>query len=124
MKIKLSFAKSKCYELLTLAWFASLIYFDLVYCSRSQKNQQGLFYIADEDKWKTEARTEGGAIQEYTISYQNLVPSTSYTFRVIAYNKYGISYPAKSQASVRIINHLFLARFSLNRKLWAKIAQK
>jgi hypothetical protein len=56
--------------------------------------------LSDEDKWKTEARTEGGAIQEYTISYQNLVPSTSYTFRVIAYNKYGISYPAKSQASV------------------------
>jgi hypothetical protein len=54
----------------------------------------------DEDKWKTEARTEGGAIQEYTLSYQNLVPSTSYTFRVIAYNKYGISYPVKSADAV------------------------
>ena len=62
------------------------------------------FFFADEDKWKTEARTEGGAIQEYTISYQNLVPATSYTFRVIAYNKYGISYPAKSQSSVRYVH--------------------
>ena len=61
-------------------------------------------FFVDEDKWKTEARTEGGAIQEYTISYQNLVPATSYTFRVIAYNKYGISYPAKSQSSVRYVH--------------------
>ena len=90
----------------------------------TKKSTRTFFYFADEDKWKTEARTEGGAIQEYTISYQNLVPSTSYTFRVIAYNKYGISYPAKSQASVRIINHLFLARFWLNRKHAAKIAMK
>jgi len=28
------------------------------------------------------------------------VPDTSYTFRVIAYNKYGISYPAKSNDEV------------------------
>ena len=55
----------------------------------------------DEDKWKTEARTEGGAIQEYTISYQNLVPSTIYNFRVIAYNKYGISSPLEEKDSVR-----------------------
>ena len=54
----------------------------------------------DEDKWKTEARTEGGAIQEYTISYQNLVPSTIYNFRVIAYNKYGISSPLEEKSSV------------------------
>ena len=54
----------------------------------------------DEDKWKTEAKTEEGAVQEYTISYQNLVPQSSYTFRVIAYNKYSISYPAESQDEV------------------------
>ena len=57
-------------------------------------------FFLDEDKWKTEARTERGAINDYTISYQNLVPDTSYTFRVIAYNKYGISYPAKSNDEV------------------------
>ncbi len=54
----------------------------------------------DEDKWKTETKTEGGAIQEYLISYQNLLPTTTYNFRVIAYNKYGISIPAGSGDSV------------------------
>ncbi len=54
----------------------------------------------DEDKWKTETKTEGGAIQEYLISYQNLLPTTSYNFRVIAYNKYGISLPARSADAV------------------------
>ena len=61
------------------------------------------FCIADEDKWKTEARTEGGAIQEYMMPYQNLLPTTKYTFRVMAYSKYGISLPATSQESVRKI---------------------
>ena len=64
--------------------------------------QDILFFFIDEDKWKTEARTERGAINDYTISYQNLVPDTSYTFRVIAYNKYGISFPAKSNDEVII----------------------
>ena len=59
-----------------------------------------LLLSVDEDKWKTETKTEGGAIQEYLISYQNLVPSTTYTFRVIAFNKYGISLPAKSADEV------------------------
>jgi protein sidekick len=34
------------------------------------------------------------------ISYQNLLPSTSYAFRVVAYNKYGIAMPAVSADSV------------------------
>ena len=41
-------------------------------------------------------------MQEYTISYQNLVPESTYLFRVIAYNKYSISYPAESQDEVNI----------------------
>ena len=45
------------------------------------------------DEWKTEIRTSGGAVQDYTISYQNLDPETTYYFRVIAYNEYGISDP-------------------------------
>lgn len=59
-----------------------------------------IFLNLDEDKWKTEAKTEEGAVQEYTISYQNLVPESTYLFRVIAYNKYSISYPAESQDEV------------------------
>ena len=56
--------------------------------------------FVDEDKWKTEAKTEGGSVQEYTISYQNLAPTSSYKFRVIAYNKFSISYPAESNHEV------------------------
>jgi len=68
---------------------------------------QSFFDCLDEDKWKTEAKTEGGAIQEYTLSYQNLVPSTSYTFRVIAYNKFGISYPVTSTDAVSMLRKTF-----------------
>lgn len=32
-------------------------------------------------------------MRDFTVSYQNLLPSTAYTFRVIAYNRYGISCP-------------------------------
>ena len=58
-------------------------------------------FCSDEDKWKTEAKTEGGSVQEYTISYQNLAPTSSYKFRVIAYNDFSISYPAESDDEVR-----------------------
>jgi hypothetical protein len=64
------------------------------------KIDQTFISYPDEDKWKTETKTEGGAIQEYLISYQNLIPTTTYTFRVIAFNKYGISLPAKSGDAV------------------------
>lgn len=39
-------------------------------------------------------KTETGQVEEYTVSYQNLLPSTQYEFRLIAYNSFGISYPA------------------------------
>ena len=32
-----------------------------------------MFNSPDEDKWKTEIKTKGGAVQDYTINYQNLV---------------------------------------------------
>lgn len=51
---------------------------------------------SDDTRWQTVTRTNNGPLQDFTISYQNLLPSTSYTFRVISYNKYGISYPAYS----------------------------
>ena len=66
------------------------------------KSTYNILSHIDEDKWKTEAKTEEGAVQEYTISYQNLVPESTYLFRVIAYNKYSISYPAESQDEVNI----------------------
>ena len=80
--------------------------------------------FSDEDKWKTETKTEGGAIQEYLISYQNLVPTTSYTFRVIAYNKYGISLPANSMDAVssRPILIIRIIHFELSGLEWIRRA--
>lgn len=45
-------------------------------------------------------KTETGQVEEYTVSYQNLLPSTQYEFRLIAYNAYGISYPAVAAEKV------------------------
>jgi hypothetical protein len=58
--------------------------------------------VPDDMRWQTVTRTKSGLLEEFTVSYQNLLPSTSYTFRVIAYNKYGISYPAYSDDAVSI----------------------
>jgi protein sidekick len=61
-----------------------------------------VYFSPDEDKWKLYRRTDGGAIQEYTVPFQNLVPETTYSFRVIAYNEYGISPPCTSEEEVGI----------------------
>ena len=54
-------------------------------------------------------RTNSGLLEEFTVSYQNLLPSTSYTFRVIAYNIYGISYPVYSDDAVCIFTALIFS---------------
>ena len=66
------------------------------------------------DEWKTEIRTSGGAVQDYTISYQNLDPETTYYFRVIAYNEFGISEPCTNDETVSCFSFLclFLVCFS------------
>nr|CAD7205426.1 unnamed protein product [Timema douglasi] len=70
----------------------------------------------DEKKWQTIIRTSNGPLQEFTISYQNLLPSTSYTFRVITYNKYGISYPSASNEAVLTPSKLYLEYGYLQQK--------
>uniref|UniRef100_A0A336LLQ7 CSON011301 protein n=1 Tax=Culicoides sonorensis TaxID=179676 RepID=A0A336LLQ7_CULSO len=62
----------------------------------------------DDSRWETVARSTSGPLQEFTVSYQSLLPSTVYKFRVIAYNKYGISYPAYSEASILTPSKLYL----------------
>ena len=57
-------------------------------------------------------------MQEYTISYQNLVPESTYLFRVIAYNKYSISYPAESQDEVNI-RKSFITKFFVKKGFWS-----
>ncbi|XP_046680839.1 protein sidekick isoform X3 [Homalodisca vitripennis] len=59
-------------------------------------------------RWSTVTRTGNGPLQEFAISYQNLLPSTAYNFRVISYNKYGISYPAYSEDVVLTPSKLYL----------------
>lgn len=47
-------------------------------------------------------------LEEFTISYQSLLPSTAYTFRVIAYNAYGISQPAYNEKVIVTPSKLYL----------------
>ncbi|XP_012155263.1 protein sidekick isoform X7 [Ceratitis capitata] len=62
----------------------------------------------DDSRWETIEQTNSGTIQDFTVSYQILLPSTAYTFRVIAYNRYGISFPAYSKDSILTPSKLHL----------------
>ncbi|XP_072943917.1 protein sidekick isoform X2 [Epargyreus clarus] len=62
----------------------------------------------DDTRWETITRTSNGMLEEFTISYQSLLPSTAYSFRVIAYNMYGISNPAYSDKVIVTPSKLYL----------------
>ncbi|KAL4705138.1 hypothetical protein ACJJTC_018709 [Scirpophaga incertulas] len=62
----------------------------------------------DDTRWETIIKTNNGMLEEFTISYQSLLPSTAYSFRVIAYNKYGISNPANSDKVIVTPSKLYL----------------
>ncbi|KZC09696.1 Protein sidekick [Dufourea novaeangliae] len=62
----------------------------------------------DDSRWQTIVRSSNGPLTEYSVSYQNLLPSTSYLFRVISYNRYGISYPAYSTETILTPSKLYL----------------
>ncbi|CAG9861808.1 unnamed protein product [Phyllotreta striolata] len=62
----------------------------------------------DDVRWQTVTKTTNGLLQEFTVLYQSLLPSTSYNFRVIPYNKFGISYPAYSDESVLTPSKLYM----------------
>ncbi|BES97569.1 Immunoglobulin V-set domain [Nesidiocoris tenuis] len=62
----------------------------------------------DDTRWTTVTRTGNGPLTEFGVSYQNLLPSTSYNFRLIAYNKFGISYPVYSDDTVLTPSKLYL----------------
>lgn len=71
-------------------------------------------FFTDDTRWMTVTKTGNGRLEEFTVSYQNLLPSTAYNFRVIAYNKFGISFPASSNDIVSIIlffHLLFILNF-------------
>ncbi|XP_059054428.1 protein sidekick [Achroia grisella] len=62
----------------------------------------------DDTRWETITRTSNGMLEEFTISYQSLLPSTTYSFRVIAYNTYGISNPTYSDKVIVTPSKLYL----------------
>ena len=62
------------------------------------------------------AKASSGPMQEFTVSYQTLLPSTAYKFRVISYNKYGISYPVYSNDAVLTPSKLYLEYGYLQQK--------
>lgn len=64
--------------------------------------------FADDTRWETITRTSNGMLEEFTISYQSLLPSTAYSFRVIAYNMYGISNPTYSDKVIVTPSKLYL----------------
>ncbi|XP_022907752.1 protein sidekick isoform X2 [Onthophagus taurus] len=81
----------------------------------------------DDLRWQTVVKTTNGPLQDFTISYQNLLPSTMYNFRVIPYNKFGISYPAYSDEAVLIPSKLYLEygyrqHKSFYRQTWFMVA--
>lgn len=65
-------------------------------------------YFSDDTRWETVTRTSNGMLEGFTISYQSLLPSTAYSFRVIAYNMYGISNPAYSDKVIVTPSKLYL----------------
>lgn len=67
-----------------------------------------MILLSDDSRWETVTRTAGGPMQEFTVSYQSLLPSTVYSFRVIAYNNYGISYPVYSKDPILTPSKLYL----------------
>ncbi|MCL4132716.1 UNVERIFIED_CONTAM: hypothetical protein GTU68_036672, partial [Idotea baltica] len=62
----------------------------------------------DGDAWIVLMKSETGALEEYTVSFQNLLPSTTYTFRLIAYNKFGISYPSVADQNIVTPTKVFM----------------
>lgn len=62
----------------------------------------------DDSRWETVARTTSGPLQDFVVSYQSLLPSTAYTFRVIAYNRFGISCPIVSKEAVLTPSKFYL----------------
>ncbi|XP_037028858.1 protein sidekick isoform X5 [Bradysia coprophila] len=80
----------------------------LGYYIECKKRETKQAFLYDDARWETVARTTSGPLEEFTVSYQSLLPSTAYTIRVISYNKYGISCPVVSKEAVLTPSKLYL----------------
>ncbi|XP_058443920.1 protein sidekick isoform X4 [Malaya genurostris] len=87
----------------------------LGYYIETKKRDMEHYYNYD-SRWETVARTTNGPIQEFTVSFQSLLPSTAYKFRVIAYNRYGISCPVYSDDAILTPSKLYLEYGYLQQK--------
>ena len=81
----------------------------------------------DDTRWQIVVKTTNGPLQDFTVSYQSLLPSTSYHFRLIPYNRFGISYPAYSDEAVLTPSKLymeygFLQHKPFYRQTWFMVA--
>lgn len=85
-----------------------VVAFSLPIKNEFQNFNSSFFVFLDDMRWETVTRTTGGSMQEFTVSYQTLLPSTVYSFRVIAYNTYGISYPVYSKDPILTPSKLYL----------------
>ncbi|XP_051864636.1 protein sidekick isoform X6 [Drosophila albomicans] len=70
------------------------------YLIEAKKREKGEPSFVYDSRWTKIEQTKKGTMQDFTVSYHILMPSTAYTFRVIAYNQYGISFPVYSKDSI------------------------
>ncbi|XP_030078896.1 protein sidekick isoform X9 [Drosophila hydei] len=82
----------------------------LIEAKKREKGEPSFIFsqLADDSRWTKIEQTKKGTMQDFTVSYHILMPSTAYTFRVIAYNRYGISFPAYSKDSILTPSKLHL----------------
>ncbi|XP_032295839.1 protein sidekick isoform X5 [Drosophila virilis] len=80
----------------------------LGYLIEAKKREKGEPSFIYDSRWTKIEQTKKGTMQDFTVSYHILMPSTAYTFRVIAYNRYGISFPAYSKDSILTPSKLHL----------------
>lgn len=73
-------------------------------------------FFTDDSRWQVVAKSSNGPIQDFTISFQTLLPSTVYLFRVSSYNKYGISCPVYSSDHILTPSKLYLEYGYLQQK--------
>ncbi|XP_030377973.1 protein sidekick [Scaptodrosophila lebanonensis] len=80
----------------------------LGYLIEAKKREKGEPSFIYDSRWTKIEKTKKGTMQDFTVSYHILMPSTAYTFRVIAYNRFGISYPVYSKDSILTPSKLHL----------------
>ncbi|XP_070138921.1 protein sidekick isoform X6 [Drosophila bipectinata] len=80
----------------------------LGYLIEAKKREKGDPAFVYDSRWTKIEQTKKGMMQDFTVSYHILMPSTAYTFRVIAYNRYGISFPVYSKDSILTPSKLHL----------------